>query len=141
MNGFISSDVAAPDAYEFGLLLHVVFNPSHPLPPTTVPPHPAPIAASRGAIPISVFPSFKRLLVPKPRARLSTKAFLEIGNGEKAADGSGFFSQNRLVKICQSLESFNLSSESEKAAFLRYVSDPSPASEPTIYIYATTTAH
>jgi len=117
---FPSADVAAPDAYEFGLLLHAVFNPTQPLPLTTIPPHPAPTATSRGAIPTAVFPSFKRLLVPRPKARLSTKAFLEIGNGEKAADGSGFFSQNRLVKVCHSLESFNLSSESEKATFLRY---------------------
>ena len=127
MSYFFSADVAAPDAYEFGLLLHAVFNPSLPLPPTTVPPHPAPIAASRGAIPTFVFPSFKRLLIPRPKARLSIKAFLEIGNGEKVADGSGFFSQNRLVKICHSLEGFNLSSESEKATFLRYGFEPSSA--------------
>lgn len=58
--------------------------------------------------------------MPKPKPRLSTKTFLEIGNGEKPGEGSGFISQNRLVKLCASLEGFNLSSETEKASFLRY---------------------
>ncbi|KAF8320793.1 hypothetical protein DL93DRAFT_2073508 [Clavulina sp. PMI_390] len=113
------NDVSAPDAYEFGLLIHSVFNPNHPLPPTSLPPHPAPTASSRGAIPTTIFPSFKRLLMPKPKPRLTSKGFLEIGNGEKTGEGAGFFSQNRLVKICASLEGFNLSSESDKATFLR----------------------
>lgn len=57
--------------------------------------------------------------MPKAKLRLTCKAFLEIGNGEKAAEGSGFFSGNRLVRICASLEGFNLSSESDKTTFLR----------------------
>lgn len=121
LNTYHSADVAAADAYEFGLLVHSVFNPNHPLPPTSIPPHPAPTAASRGAIPTAVFPSYKRLLMPKPKPRMTCKAFLEIGNGEKAAEGSGFFSQNRLVKISASLEGFNLSSEAEKSSFLRFL--------------------
>lgn len=60
--------------------------------------------------------------MPKPKPRMTCKAFLEIGNGEKAAEGSGFFSQNRLVKISASLEGFNLSSEAEKSSFLRFLS-------------------
>jgi SCY1-like protein 1 len=116
-----SLDVSAADAYELGLLLHSVFNPSHPLPSTSIPPHPPPAPASRGEIPISMFSSFRRLLTPKARPRLTAKGFLELGNGERAGEGSGFFSQNRLVKICAGLEGFNLSSDSEKTAFLRFV--------------------
>ncbi|KAF9518113.1 hypothetical protein BS47DRAFT_1338700 [Hydnum rufescens UP504] len=110
---------AAVDAYELGLLLHSVFNPSHPLPPTASSPHPAPTSATRGAIPNSIFPSFKRLLIPKPATRLTPKLFLDIGNGDQAGDGTGFFAQNRLVKICASLDGFSLSGEAEKSTLLR----------------------
>jgi SCY1-like protein 1 len=102
------------DSYALGLLLHAVFNPTHPEPPTAQPPHPPPIPASRGAIPTSVFPSFKKLLNPNPKARLSVKNFLEVGMAE-----TGFFATNRLVKVCSGLDNFALSSEAEKNQLLR----------------------
>lgn len=40
---------------------------------------------------------------------------------ETAGDGSGFFSNNRLVKVCGGLDNFSLNNEAEKVALLRYV--------------------
>jgi len=111
---FRRADVAAADAYALGLLLHSVFNPNQPPPPTAEPPHPPPAPSSRGAIPTSVFPAFKKLLNPNPKGRLSAKAFLEIGMAE-----TGFFSNNRLVKVCGGLDNFALSSEAEKNMLLK----------------------
>ena len=114
-------NVAAADGYALGLLIHAVFNPSHPLPATASPPHPPPNASSRGTIPLSVFPAFKRLLNPNGKSRLTPKGFLELGMAQTAGDGSGFFANNSLVKVCAGLDSFNISSESEKTTLLRYV--------------------
>ncbi|PPQ70522.1 hypothetical protein CVT26_013980 [Gymnopilus dilepis] len=103
------------DAYALGLLLHAVFNPSHPLPATAEPPHPPPAPSSRGSIPQGIFPVYKKLLNPNPKARLNVKGFLEIGMAEE----TGFFAHNRLVKVCSGLDNFALASEAEKNALLR----------------------
>lgn len=113
---------AAADSYALGLLLHSVFNPSHAAPPTTIPPHPQPLPSSRGSIPKSVFPSFKKLLNPNPRGRLTAKGFLDLGMSNTAGEGGGFFVDNRLVKVCAGLDGFTLSSEAEQNAMLRYQS-------------------
>ncbi|KAG5646819.1 hypothetical protein DXG03_002196 [Asterophora parasitica] len=107
-------DPAVADAYALGLLLHVVFNPSHPPPATVHPPHPPPLASSSGAIPSLLFAPFKRLLNPNPKGRLSPKAFLEIGMAD-----TGFFANNKLVKVCLGLDNFPLTSGAEKTLFLR----------------------
>ncbi|KAJ7647578.1 armadillo-type protein [Roridomyces roridus] len=112
------NDPAAGDAYALGLLLHAVFNPTHPPPATATPPHPPPQPSSRGSIPNSVFPSFKKLLNPNPRGRLTAKGFLAIGLAD-----TGFFANNRLVKVCLGLDNFALSSESEKNMLLRTLND------------------
>ncbi|KAH7908980.1 hypothetical protein BJ138DRAFT_1067846 [Hygrophoropsis aurantiaca] len=112
--------VSASDAYALGLLLHAVFNPTHPPPPTAQPPHPPPLPSSRGAIPTSVFPSFKKLLNPNPKARMTPKTFLENGMAES---GDGFFVKNRLVKVCAGLDNFSLAGEAEKSSFLRTLKD------------------
>ena len=111
-----SSDPAFADGYALGILLHTVFNPSHSPLATLSPPHPPPSAASRGSIPPSVFNSFKRLLNPNPKSRLTPKQFLEVGMAE-----SGFFKSNRLVKVCLGLDNFMLGSETEKVVLLRRV--------------------
>ncbi|KAF9453912.1 ARM repeat-containing protein [Macrolepiota fuliginosa MF-IS2] len=118
-------DVAAPDAYALGLLLHSVFNPNQPPPETSQPPHPPPTAASRGAIPTSVFNAYKKLLNPNPKNRLNPKGFLELGMAE-----TGFFATNRLVKVCLGLENFSIESEAEKNALLRTLKE-SASSFPT----------
>ena len=61
-----------------------------------------------------MFGSFKKLLNPNAKIRLNAKGFLEIG----MSDG-GFFSSNRLVKVCSGLDNFALASESEKATLLK----------------------
>ncbi|KAF6760083.1 other/SCY1 protein kinase [Ephemerocybe angulata] len=91
---------------------------NHPRPATAEPPHPPPPASSRGSIPLAIFPLFKRLLNPNPGGRATAKHFLEVGMAE-----SGFFAGNRLVKVCTSLDNFALSSDAEKATFLRTLSD------------------
>ncbi|KAJ7128934.1 armadillo-type protein [Mycena crocata] len=111
-------DPAVADAYALGLLLHAVFNPTHPLPATASPPHPPPPTSARGSIPTSVFPSYKKLLNPNPKGRLTAKGFLAIGMAE-----TGFFANNRLVKVCLGLDNFSLSSESEKNILLRTLAE------------------
>ena len=102
-----------------GLLLHAVFNPNHPPPPTIFPPHPPPPPSARGAIPPTIFPSFRRLLNPNPKTRFTSKGFLELGMGEKPGDGMGFFANNGLVKICIGLEGFPLAGEHEKSTLIQ----------------------
>ncbi|EPQ57591.1 ARM repeat-containing protein [Gloeophyllum trabeum ATCC 11539] len=114
-------DPGVLDSYALGILLNSLFNPSFPLPPTTDPPHPPPPASSQGAVPSALFPSYKRLLNPNPRGRLTSKGFLDLGMAETAGEGSGFFANNNLVKICAGLDNFNLSSDTEKSTFLRRV--------------------
>jgi len=63
-----------------------------------------------------VFGSFKKLLNPNPKIRLSAKKFLESG----MMDG-GFFATNRLVQVCSSLDNFTLASEVDKNALLKSV--------------------
>ena len=114
-----SGPVSAADSYALGLLLHAVFNPTHPPPETAEPPHPPPQPSSRGSIPTSVFLSFKKLLNPNPKGRMTPKTFLDTGMAETAGEGAGFFSGNRLVKVCAGLDNFNLGGEAEKATLLR----------------------
>jgi len=116
-----SNSTFAADSYGFGLVIHFAFNPSQPAPPTSHPPHPPPQPSSRGAIPGAIFPLFKKLLVPDPRSRMAIKTFLDIGMSEASGEGSGFFSHNRLVNICQDLDNFALSSDSEKSNMIRFV--------------------
>ncbi|KAJ4468330.1 hypothetical protein J3R30DRAFT_3662182 [Lentinula aciculospora] len=104
----------AADAYALGLLLSATFNPGHHPPATASPPHPPPTATARGNIPAAIFPSYKKLLNPNVKGRLTAKGFLEIGMAD-----SGFFASNRLVKVCLGLDNFALASESEKMILLR----------------------
>ncbi|KAH7099222.1 ARM repeat-containing protein [Auriculariales sp. MPI-PUGE-AT-0066] len=113
------NDVAAADAYALGILIHSVFNPSAPVPPTTLPPHPPIAGTSRGAIPASIFAHYKRLLNPNPRARLSAKGFLELGMDA----ATGFFATNALVKVCAGLDNFALASEGDKVELIRTLRD------------------
>ncbi|KAL4074349.1 armadillo-type protein [Scleroderma yunnanense] len=122
--------IHAADSYSLGILLHTVFNPVDPPPATVQPPHPPPQLSSRGSIPQSVFPSFKKLLNPNPKTRISPKTFLDVGMAETAGDGSGFFSNNRLVKVCGGLDNFSLNNEAEKVALLRILKDSASSFPP-----------
>ncbi|KAG2091950.1 uncharacterized protein F5147DRAFT_722621 [Suillus discolor] len=127
--------VSAADGYALGLLLHAVFNPTHPPPPTAQPPHPPPPVSSRGAIPLSVFPSFKKLLNPNAKSRMSPKNLLDIGMAESGGEGHGFFVHNRLVKVCAGLDGFTLSSESDKASLLRTLKESASSFPPEFVSY------
>ncbi|KAG1758923.1 armadillo-type protein [Suillus occidentalis] len=127
--------VPAADGYALGLLLHAVFNPTHPPPPTAQPPHPPPQVSSRGAIPSSVFPCFKKLLNPNPKLRMSPKILLDIGMAESDGEGHGFFVNNRLVKVCAGLDGFTLSSESDKASLLRTLKESASSFPPEFVSY------
>lgn len=114
-DGFSRFHPAVSDAYALGLLLHAVFNPSHPPPATAQPPHTPPSPASRGSIPQLVFPCYKKLLNPSPKSRMTAKDFLSVGMAE-----TGFFVSNRLVKACLGLDNLTLSSEADKNLLLRW---------------------
>ena len=114
-----SGPISAADSYALGLLLHSVFNPTHLPLEAAEPPHPPPQPSSSGAIPPSVFPSFKKLLNPNPKGRMTPKTFLDAGMAETAGESLGFFCSNRLVKVCAGLDNFSLGSEAEKVTLLR----------------------
>ncbi|TFY50780.1 hypothetical protein EVG20_g11332 [Dentipellis fragilis] len=118
---------SAADSYALALLIHTLFNPNAGPPPTSHPPHNPPQPSSRGAIPTSVFTSFKKLLNPNPKPRMTTKAFFDTGMAESLGEGGGFFKQNRLLQICEGLESFGLMSDGEKANLLRTIKDVAAA--------------
>ncbi|KIK09338.1 hypothetical protein K443DRAFT_83149 [Laccaria amethystina LaAM-08-1] len=123
-------DPAVADAYALGLLLHAVFNPSHPPPATAQPPHTPPSPASRGSIPQLVFPCYKKLLNPSPKSRITAKDFLSIGMAE-----TGFFVSNRLVKVCLGLDNLTLSSEADKNLLLRTLKETASSFPPEFASY------
>ncbi|KAF8995451.1 hypothetical protein BDQ17DRAFT_1365619 [Cyathus striatus] len=123
-------DPSVADAYALGLLLHVIFNPSHPPLPTAEPPHPPPQPSARGAIPTTIFPAFKKLLNPNPKGRLVVKGFLDLGMAE-----NGFFSSNRLIRICIGLDDFTLAGEAEKTSFLRMLKETASTFPPEFASY------
>ncbi|KAB5588327.1 N-terminal kinase-like protein [Ceratobasidium theobromae] len=122
-------NVSVIDGYSLGILIHTVFNVKgqsyDPLPATANPPHPPPAPSSKGAIPNSIFPHYKKLLHPTSSARLAPSSFLSVG----IAPGS-FFADNPLYRICEALEGFALSSESEKSSLLRTIKDSTASFPP-----------
>lgn len=62
-----------------------------------------------------MFGPFKKLLNPNPKARFNAKSFLEVGMTE-----GGFFSSNRLVKVCSGLDNFALASDVDKISLLKW---------------------
>ncbi|KAG8744486.1 hypothetical protein FRC10_010051 [Ceratobasidium sp. 414] len=122
-------NVSAIDGYSLGILIHVVFNVKSEsydqLPATASPPHPPPTQAQKGAIPNALFPHYKKLLHPTASARLAPSAFLAAGT----APGS-FFSENPLYRICEALDGFALSNESEKHTLLKTIKDSTASFPP-----------
>ncbi|QRV93771.1 kinase-like protein [Ceratobasidium sp. AG-Ba] len=122
-------NVSAIDAYSLGILIHIVFNVKRDsydqLPATAEPPHPPPTQAQKGAIPNALFPHYKKLLHPTAAARLAPSAFLAVGT----APGS-FFAQNPLYRICEALDGFALSNESEKNTLLKTIKDSTASFPP-----------
>ncbi|KAK0534147.1 Nuclear aminoacylation-dependent tRNA export pathway component [Tilletia horrida] len=108
----------ALDSYDIGLLVFEAYNNVHPsqigggLPPS-------------GRIPSAVYGLAKRLLSVTPKGRMSTSQFLEVG----VSDG-GFFKENRLQNVSSGMDSFMLSSDSERGALMRMLSESTEAFPP-----------
>ncbi|OCF77226.1 SCY1 protein kinase [Kwoniella mangroviensis CBS 8886] len=109
------TDPALSDTYLLALLLFTLYNPLSPLPSLSS----APTPSSAGSIPKSLFPSWKKMLNPNPRTRLSTASFLD------EAAQSGFWSSNALISLVDGLDNFELKSESDKLGLLRNIKESS----------------
>ncbi|KAI9453132.1 armadillo-type protein [Lactarius psammicola] len=122
--------IAAIDAYALALLIFNLFNPAVSYPSFLEPPYNPPQPSVRGAIPPSLWPSFKKMLNPNPKGRMTPKALLDVGMAESLGESGGFFGGNRLYKICEGLGNFGLMSDGERAALLRMIKDASPTLPP-----------
>lgn len=123
-------DCSALDSYHLHLFLYTLFN--GPLPPgfSSTPTLPN----VRGKFPTVLFPLWRRLGNPNPRARLSTKDLLILGAGSEST-GAGWCTANRLVKLSAALEGFSLASEGDRLSLLRSLDNPSPALPPSFAQY------
>ncbi|KAF2864099.1 ARM repeat-containing protein [Piedraia hortae CBS 480.64] len=95
----------AVDAYQYGILVHEVFNHGHNSGEKQI--------GSTENVPLDMHASYKRLTHNLPKMRLSVANFLVQGTRH-----GGFF-DIPLIQLSNGVESFGLKNESEKAAFLR----------------------
>lgn len=95
--------VSAVDAYSYGILIYETFNGSF---------MGGDQAGQTKNVPSSMHQSYKRLLNPNPKLRLSTGHFLELGK----KDG-GFF-ETPLIRLTEGVESLGLKSEAERDDFV-----------------------
>ena len=106
--------MSALDSYGYGLLIYESFNGGYGSPEQ---------ALQAKGIPRSFQQTFKRLLNPNPKSRLSVAHFLEQGRRN-----GGFF-QTPLINLTEGIESLGLMSDGEKDQFfnnLEKVSDDFP---------------
>lgn len=96
--------IHAVDAYNFGTLMFEVFNGSL---------HGSDQLAQMKNIPPSMHQSYKRLLNPSPKARMSVAQFLDQGRRI-----GGFF-QTPLIQITEDIESLGLKADTEREELLR----------------------
>ncbi|KAH9044179.1 armadillo-type protein [Lactarius hengduanensis] len=123
--------IAAIDAYALALLIFNLFNPDVSHPSFLDPPYNPPQPSVRGAIPPSIWPSFKKMLNPNPKGRITLKTLLDVGMAESLGESGGFFGGNRLFKICEGLGNFGLMTDGERATLLRMIKDVTPTLPPT----------
>lgn len=95
--------IHAIDAYAFGLLIYETFN--------------GDFIGSNAAgqtknVPPTMHQTYKRLVNPSPKARLSVAHFLEQGMR------SGGFFNTPLIKLTEGIEELGLKNESERQQFL-----------------------
>ncbi|KAI9873825.1 MAG: hypothetical protein M1830_010557 [Pleopsidium flavum] len=102
--------VSAVDAYNFGTLIFEVFNGSF---------MGAEQAGQTKNVPPSMHQSYKRLINPNPKTRLSVAHFLEQGRK------SGGFFETPLVRLTEGIENLGLKSEGEREEFLNELDDVS----------------
>ncbi|KAL2133140.1 hypothetical protein VTI74DRAFT_2835 [Chaetomium olivicolor] len=94
---------SAVDAYGFGVLIFEIFNGSF---------NGSDQAGQTKNIPPSMHSSYKRLVNPNPKARLSVAHFLEQGRR------NGSFFDTPLIKLTDGIENLGVKTEEEREAFL-----------------------
>lgn len=114
-----SNPVSSLDSFNFALFISQLYNPSNPLPLDLTA---APAPSSRGMIPTSLFNSYRKLLNPSPKNRMSVDSFLQLGNNAQDTQNGAFFTQNPLIELCQGLEMFSLMRQAERVVFLKNLS-------------------
>lgn len=99
-----SNPLSSTDSYQFGLLIFEVYN-GGLLSNDQI--------GQTKNVPPSIHQSYKRLLNPNPKARLSITHFLEQGRRN-----GGFF-ETPLIRLSEGVESLGLKSDAERAELLR----------------------
>jgi SCY1-like protein 1 len=93
----------AVDAYNLGTLIYEVFNGSF---------HGSDQLGQMQNIPSSMHQSYKRLINPNPKARMSVAQFMEQGRRME-----GFF-QTPLIQVTEDIESLGLKADAEREELL-----------------------
>jgi SCY1-like protein 1 len=114
------SPVYTVDSYDFGILIFEVFNGGY---------LGSDQLGQTKNIPPSMHQSYKRLLNPNPKARLSVSNFLEQGRRH-----GGFF-QTPLIHLTDGIENLGLQDEQEREEFLRFASHENDQNENKLTIY------
>lgn len=114
-------DVHAFDSYAFGRMIIEAYNGT--LAPSS---SNANVIPTQGRVPSPLFALVKRMLLPNAKSRLTIEVFQEAGNKVP----SGFFAENRLVKVANGLDSFILSSEEDRAQILKTIKQSSQSFPP-----------
>ncbi|KXJ87728.1 armadillo-type protein [Microdochium bolleyi] len=93
----------AVDSYNFGTLIYEVFNGDFSGPDQ---------AGQTKSIPPTMHASYKRLVNANPKARITVKAFLELGQR------AGSFFDSSLIKLTEGIDNLGVKTEEERAEFL-----------------------
>lgn len=99
--------LSAADAYGFGVLITEVFSGSFDA---------GDVNSMAKNVPPSMQQTYKRLLNPNPKARLSVSNFLDQGRRY-----GGFF-QTPLINLSDGIDGLGLKNEAERGEYLEYVS-------------------
>ena len=99
-----SHPIAAVDSYNLGTLISEIFNGSFVGKDNV---------GQTKSIPPSMHQSYKRLLNPNPKARLSVSNFRDQGKR------SGGFFETPLIRLSEGVERLGLKSDGEREEFLR----------------------
>ena len=99
-----SNPISAVDAYNFGILTYEVFNGGF---------QSTDQLGQLKSVPPTMQQSYRRLINPSPKARLSVGGFLDQGNRN-----GGFF-QTPLIQLTEGIESLGLKGETERDEILK----------------------
>lgn len=101
-----SNPIHAVDAYNFGTLIFEVFNGSF---------NGSDQLGQLKSIPPSMHQSYKRLVNPNPKSRMSVSQFLDQGRRL-----GGFF-QTPLIQVTEDIDNLGLKADAERDELLGYV--------------------